>query len=235
MKRLLTILAAVLIVLSSLPLVSAVETQPAFTVTDITAKRGETVEAEIRITDNPGITALQLNIDYSASDLELLAIDSGGAFDDPVTYGALDSDPVTLSWYASDSRDKTSDGTVATLRFRIRENARTSSIKLSATPDNIFNIAFDNIHFDMTDGTVIVEEPKTVRGDADGDGKITVIDATCIQRSLAGIPGSNEPDNRASDVDGDGRMTVVDATCIQRFLAALPDPYGVGASIYTKL
>ena len=58
-------------------------------------------------------------------------------------------------------------------------------------------------------------------GDADGDGEVTIVDATMIQRVLVNIPGAviNEA---AADVDGDGEVTIIDATFIQRYLASMP-------------
>ncbi|MBQ3264134.1 MAG: CotH kinase family protein [Ruminococcus sp.] len=63
-------------------------------------------------------------------------------------------------------------------------------------------------------------------GDADGDGVVTILDATVIQRVLVDftVPSFNE---KAADVDGDG-LDITDATKIQRFLAELIDPYHVG-------
>ena len=56
-----------------------------------------------------------------------------------------------------------------------------------------------------------------VRGDADDDGEITVLDATAIQRALVELP--NQTFNEiAADVDGDG-LNIIDATSIQRYLA----------------
>ena len=77
-----------------------------------------------------------------------------------------------------------------------------------------------------------VEPPAAVKilGDVDGDGKVTVIDATFIQRKLAGL--ANESfDESAADADEDGSVTVVDATCIQRKLAGLPTNENIGRLI----
>ena len=57
-------------------------------------------------------------------------------------------------------------------------------------------------------------------GDADGDGKVTILDATVIQRRLAGLPVESF-NEKAADVDGDG-LTILDATAIQRYLAGMP-------------
>lgn len=67
-------------------------------------------------------------------------------------------------------------------------------------------------------------------GDVDGDGDVSIIDATCIQRYLAEIPvyAYNE---EAADTDGDGSVTIIDATCIQRYLVQLACPEGIGDPI----
>lgn len=60
-----------------------------------------------------------------------------------------------------------------------------------------------------------------VRGDADGDGETTVVDATVIQRYQADIIAKTGLDVAAADADGDGDTTILDATRIQRTVADL--------------
>ena len=61
---------------------------------------------------------------------------------------------------------------------------------------------------------------KHLLGDVDGDGAITILDATCIQRQLVNL--SNEVfKEELADVDEDKKITILDATEIQRFLAGL--------------
>ena len=67
---------------------------------------------------------------------------------------------------------------------------------------------------------------KTLLGDADGDGVVTITDATMIQRVLANMPGA-VIDKAAADVDGDGEVTVIDVAFIQRFLATMPVTYPI--------
>lgn len=66
-------------------------------------------------------------------------------------------------------------------------------------------------------------------GDVDGDGTITVNDATVIQRYAAeyALPIADIIQQRG-DVDGDGQITVVDATLIQKYLAEYILSYPVG-------
>ena len=62
---------------------------------------------------------------------------------------------------------------------------------------------------------------KRFLGDADGDQIVTILDATKIQRGVAGLESRNNIVATEADVDGDGEMTVMDATRIQRFKADL--------------
>ena len=72
------------------------------------------------------------------------------------------------------------------------------------------------------------EEPRLL-GDADGDGEVSILDATAVQRYLADMDG--EIVAELADVDCDGEIDVTDATFIQRWLADLPCPDGIGKSV----
>jgi len=64
-----------------------------------------------------------------------------------------------------------------------------------------------------------------IRGDADKDGKITVKDATFIQKGIAGVKTPmlyyENVVGFIMDFDADTRITVRDATCIQKYLAGI--------------
>ncbi len=79
------------------------------------------------------------------------------------------------------------------------------------------------------------EEPTSgqtrLLGDADGDGNISIVDATMIQRRLASytVPDPEIVDQNG-DIDADG-LSITDATYIQRYLAQYTVPYGIGQPI----
>ncbi|MDO5123141.1 MAG: leucine-rich repeat protein [Eubacteriales bacterium] len=58
-------------------------------------------------------------------------------------------------------------------------------------------------------------------GDTNGDGKVTIADATQIQKHLANILKLEGAELEAADTNGDGKVTIADATQIQKFLANL--------------
>ena len=66
-------------------------------------------------------------------------------------------------------------------------------------------------------------------GDADGDGSITTVDTTMMQRVLAKFVMEDNTDliKERSDVTGDGRLDLMDVTCVQRYLAHSDIPYAV--------
>ena len=66
-------------------------------------------------------------------------------------------------------------------------------------------------------------------GDADGDGEVTSIDVTQIQRADALFDtGIDEDTLMNGDVDGNGFLDIVDATWIQRWLALMDVPFEIG-------
>ena len=65
-------------------------------------------------------------------------------------------------------------------------------------------------------------------GDADGDGTVSIIDATRIQRHLADFsPPVSEENMKAALVSGDKALSVIDATLIQRLLAGIINVFPV--------
>ena len=72
---------------------------------------------------------------------------------------------------------------------------------------------------------------KYALGDADSDGEITILDATAIQRYLAGytVKDADNIEQRA-DIDRKG-VSILDATFIQRYLVELPVPFDIGKLI----
>lgn len=66
--------------------------------------------------------------------------------------------------------------------------------------------------------------PKRI-GDTDGDDKVTIFDATKIQRWLAGLTEMDKLTQYLGDVNGDGTCDILDATRIQRKLVDLDSFY----------
>lgn len=77
-------------------------------------------------------------------------------------------------------------------------------------------------------GTVTASAYSFHLGDTDGDGEVSIFDATKSQRVIAEM--DSDPDGRYAlrgDVDQDGELTIFDVTYIQRWLAELSVEYQV--------
>ncbi len=66
-----------------------------------------------------------------------------------------------------------------------------------------------------------MEPESTLLGDLDCDGRLTVRDATALQKYVAGMVGLNTQDKINADFNFDGKINVRDATAIQKRLARL--------------
>ncbi len=86
--------------------------------------------------------------------------------------------------------------------------------------------------------TVFSATDKTgyILGDADGSGKIEMVDATFVQRYIADIT-VNIPYKTLlqGDIDRSGELEITDATYIQRYLADMDVPYPIGEFIETAV
>ena len=67
-------------------------------------------------------------------------------------------------------------------------------------------------------------------GDVDGDGAVTNVDATVIQRHLSEIPTAAYYEE-AADADGDGSVTLMDASYIQKWLIKSTHDDNIGQPI----
>lgn len=65
------------------------------------------------------------------------------------------------------------------------------------------------------------QEIDFIKGDADGDGKITINDATLVQKYCAKMVSLSDSGLKCADVNEDGRVAIADATLIQKYLAMI--------------
>ena len=78
---------------------------------------------------------------------------------------------------------------------------------------------------------ITTEVPQPLLGDADGDGRISIMDSTAIQRYLASYTVAYPEIVRTrGDVNQSG-LDIMDATVIQRFLVSYYVPYNIGEPI----
>ena len=66
-----------------------------------------------------------------------------------------------------------------------------------------------------------IMETERIKGDVNGDGVISIADATTLQKYLANIVDFDDEQLAAADTNGDGSVSIADATQIQKYLVQL--------------
>lgn len=217
MRKVLSVLLAVVMLAVCSVISYDAADKPRFQAEIVRGNAGEIVDVKLNIQNNPGITALSIDVAYSSDDLELISVNNAALFQDAISTGNVSSDPLRISWYAADSENKVDNGTLAILRFRVRDNAICSRINISYNPENVFDNTLQNQPFEITNGWVLVGDKKI--GDAYSDNQISVRDVTSIQRQIVELEDLSAEELVLADTNGDGEINIADATHLQMYLA----------------
>ena len=157
----------------------------------------------------------QVEVDQATEKLntaisQLVLIDEPVTIDKTMLRVAIDT---ATSYYMS--LDKFTDESWNAMEEKL-ENAYEVYENENATQAEV-NLATQELQ-DAIDG---LERVKELIGDVDGDGVVSITDATFIQRHLAQLNTIDEARHNYADTDKDGRISIADATMIQRFLAQI--------------
>ena len=75
------------------------------------------------------------------------------------------------------------------------------------------------------------DENVEILGDTDGDGTVSIMDATMIQQALAMLIELSDVQSFRANVDADSLLSILDATYIQLYLAQLENDLPIGEPI----
>ena len=122
--------------------------------------------------------------------------------------------PEAVTW-------STTDDTVATVNNGMISAVGFGVATITATSEN-----------GLTASCLITVVAAPTRGDATGDGAVTIDDATEIQRYLAEFDFDDTTRlMQCGDVTGDNKITIADVTAIQRYLADIENINNIGQQI----
>ena len=189
-----------------------------FLVANATGRAGETVEVAVRISDNPGIVAAWLEIEYDPDVLTLEGVENGDIFPDSCMTPCNDlaQIPYRVLFVDSLSGNYTQNGDLVVFTFRIRADARPgeSAIYVDYDADSTYDVDLENVLFETQAGAFTVHR---MPGDVNADGSIDLKDAVMLRRYLAGWDVTVNLAN--ADVDQKEGVNLKDVTCISRYLA----------------
>lgn len=189
---------------------------PMFIVTSNEVLIGNTFSVEVRIENNPGITALQLNVDYNKDYIKLIDVEHCSLFSNVSTCSNEYSSPFKISWFSQCSQDEHNNGTLVILTFSVSDKASIgdTQISLSYDVDNVFNSDFVNKKFDVIDGVISIFE--FLPGDVNSDFKINMRDIVLLQKWLNGFEVAI--DSNAADIYYDRKLNMKDVVLLQCYL-----------------
>lgn len=188
---------------------------PRFEVSDVKAMAGEEVSVTLSVHNNPGITALSVQVSYPEQ-LTLTSVDYTTPFSAKASGSNRMQSPFTVSWYSPSSENENADGVFAALTFRVADEAEvgTYPITLTYNEDNVFDNTFRNIAFAVKSGTLTVYDH--IAGDINGDAKVNMKDLVLLQQYINGW--DVDVDERFADVNGDGSVNMKDLVLLQQFI-----------------
>ena len=222
-KRMKSVVSILLTLLMLVPLVqisvSATETEKMIIeAAEKTAFAGSSVDVEISLKNNPGVSSVGLNVSYDKDILSLEKIVYNTEMGGNTQSSSKNDNPATLLWVNS-SADFTKDATFATLTFKVSADAKegdVADIKLSYDENNIYNLQENNnVSCQTIDGKVTVQT--VLAGDINDDGKVNNKDVSRLMQYLA--HWEVEVNTLVLDCNGDEKINNKDVSRLMQWLA----------------
>ena len=123
------------------------------------AKAGETVTVDLTLSDNPGIIAALFELEYDKERLRLIKAEDKGLLRGAVFSQTYEKYPYIMLWNSSSAKNFTSNGALATLTFKVLDNAISGDgfIKIFYKSDNVYNAELKNVDIHINNGAISVE------------------------------------------------------------------------------
>lgn len=176
-KKIITILLAVMIALSTVTVAFAAET-PTITVSSATAAPGETVTLSVALSDNPGINTFSFGFDYDETRLSLTGVELASGIPGQFAYSKK------AVWL--NSTDIAMNGDFLTLTFDVLSSAAAGDAAVAVTYNtgDISNYNEEDVDFQIVSGKVTVKSENTEAGE------ITVGTVTAAPGETVTVPVS---------------------------------------------
>ncbi len=175
-----------------------------------TAAVGEQISIPILV-ENADLSVLTFVVDYDSTKLEFSALSD-------IPFDMYDTNTATAGRIFVTCVDSGSvpAGTIVNITFNvIADSACETDIIVSV--DEAYDENDNAVDIDAITGTISITD--VLKGDTNGDGKVTAVDARWIVQYVASNRALTDSQLLAADVNGDGRVTAVDARWIVQYVA----------------
>ncbi len=161
-SSLIALILLIVTIVPSLSSVAAAGNSPTMTIGSAKGYRGDNVNIDVTLENNPGFSAASIKIDYDAANLKLNSAELCGEFASGANV-SYDNLPYLTFVKSKDS----TDSLFLTLNFKILESAEIGNATVSILYDegDISNTSEEDVNFDIVAGSInIMEKPAAVTG-----------------------------------------------------------------------
>jgi len=154
------LLAMVMLVLSiATPFGGAIDAYAAgkqtakISVSSVKAKAGDTVSVDVSLSNNPGIIALRIAVDFDTDKLQLLEAANGTVFEKKAAVfgNNMNASPFVLSWDESlVTENITTNGKLAVLKFKVKS----SDTQIKVQVRDMYDVNLIDVSSSVTNGSV---------------------------------------------------------------------------------
>ena len=133
-------------------------TEPTLVLGKASAKPGETVNIPVSVKNNPGFSAMILDVVYDDNVVTLEKIQFTEDYAEGGVDANLDINPVRIVW--AQMKNSTENSDIAVLKFKVNENAQpntATAIRLSYDKGNICDIDENYVLFDVINGSISIK------------------------------------------------------------------------------
>ncbi len=210
MKKILGIILALSIIFS-MTATLAFGAGGVVSLSEITSLPGNEVELILSISENPGLIAAVIEVEYDSDNLTLKAVSDKGNLGNENHSDDYTLSEYLISWYNPlATEDYTYNGDLATLTFEIQEGAEEGDYPVFVTVKEAYNSNLKSVALNTEDGKITVREKLDFEGITLED-KSFVYDGTAKSLEIEGtVPVETEVtyvNNEAIDV-GEKTVTV---------------------------
>ena len=174
----------------------------------VSGKPGSEILVPLELSDNPGLAAIDFNLSYDKSVLEFVGVEDGS-----LSGWGQNLRRAYVFWEAADGGNQTAAGVIATLRFRIAEDAEEGTTLVSILNLEATDRDDRELHFNTEPGQVSIIGQ--LPGDVNGDGELDAADVTGLLRY---VKYHEATEGAAPDVNGDGTVDNRDVTHLIRYI-----------------
>ena len=150
---------AALIAFSSLVFSVNAADNAVVSIANASGKAGETVTVSVDLSQNPGIIAMELNVAFDSSKLELVSASDAGKLNGYGSSSSYEGSSYTLYWEDGiATANNSATGTIATMTFKLKENCDKADVSISGVG---YDTDLNTVNVSASGGTITNTEATT--------------------------------------------------------------------------